>query len=147
MYSRFEICGTLAPAAKCIRLRKRRGDAWSELFHEHFPRHRISEFASIEMMKALVLRYKEAEAPYILRCYLNRRGRVFNACDPFQVWVEYPEPGVIRTYCGTDIQAWLDTVIAPEEFRQTQKVVSAIAQSIEQPPHALRHRRTKRHHL
>ncbi|MBZ5590657.1 MAG: hypothetical protein LAP39_00360 [Acidobacteriia bacterium] len=94
------------------------GDPYSELFHEHFPGHRISEEASIEMMKALVLRYEEVEASYILRCYLNKRGREPESYDPFRITVEYPEAGVIRKYCGTNIQAWLDTVIAPQQFRQ-----------------------------
>jgi hypothetical protein len=75
----------------------------------------------MEMMKALVLRYEEVEAPCILRCYLNNHGREPAACNPFQVHVEYPEPGVIRKYCGTNVQAWLDTVIAPGQFRQPPK--------------------------
>ena len=72
----------------------------------------MSEDASTEMMKALVLRYEEVEAPHILRCYLNKRGHDpesrGNLC---QITVEYPESGVMRKYCGTDIQAWIDTVI------------------------------------
>jgi hypothetical protein len=106
---------------KCIRLRKYnhgQGDPYSELFHEHFPGHRISEDASIEMMKALVLRYEEVEASYILRCHLNKRGHEPESCaDSLRITVEYPERGVIRKYCGTNIQAWLDTVIVPEKFR------------------------------
>jgi hypothetical protein len=76
------------------------------------------------MMRALVLRYQGVEASYILRCYLNKRGREPEAYDPFQIRIEYPEPGVIRRYCGGDIQAWLDTVITPEQFRQGQALLN-----------------------
>ena len=122
MYSGFEICAALVPEMKCIRLRKYnhgQGDPYTEVFHEHVPRHRISEDASIELMKALVLRYEGFEAPYILRCYLNEGRGEPESCDPFRVTAEYPEPGVIRKYCGTNVQAWLDTVITPDDFRQS----------------------------
>lgn len=124
-YSGFQICAALRPKMKCIRLRKYNHDLhdpYTEIFHEHFPGYRISVDASIEMMKALVLRYEERGASYILRCYLNKRGQEPESCaERFQITVEYPEPGVIRKYCGTDIQAWLDTVIVPEKFRQPTK--------------------------
>src|SRR5580693_6829640 len=108
LYSAFLICPTLTPDMKCIRLRKYnhgRGELFAELFHEHCPKHRISEDASTEMLRALVLRYEQADAAYILRSYLNKRGREPQAYNPFRMTVEYPEPGVIRKYCGTDIQA------------------------------------------
>jgi len=126
LYSGFQPCPTLTPKMKCVRLRKYNHDhskdeLFTELFHEHCPKHRIGRDASIEMLKALVLRYDDVGAPYILRCYINKRGREPQAHNPFQINVEYPEPGVIRIYCGTDIHAWIDTVIAPEQFRRFQK--------------------------
>jgi hypothetical protein len=99
---------------KCIRLRKYNhgeGDLFAELFHEHFPAHRIGHDAQIEMMKALVLRYEEEEASYILRCYLNKRGHDPEPYDPFRFQVDLKD-GVMRMFCGgtsgTDIQAWLE---------------------------------------
>ncbi len=121
MYSGVQICKTLMPNMKCIRLRKYnhgQGDPFNELFREHIPGHRISADASIEMMKALVLRYEEVDASYILHCYVNNRGRDPAFHDPFRINIEYPEPGVLRKYCGINVQAWLDTVIAPEQFRK-----------------------------
>ncbi len=71
------------------------------------------------MMKALVLRYEEVQAPHILRCYLNKRGRTPAFCDLLRITIEYPEPQVILKYCGGDVQVWLDTAIVPEKFSQT----------------------------
>lgn len=132
LYSEFHLCPMLTPEMKCIRLRKynhnhTEGDVFTELFHEHCPRHRISQDASIEMLKALVLRYEQVGAPYILRCYLNKRGREPQPYDPFQITVKYPEPGVLRVYCGTDIQAWIDTVISPRHFRQRHNSSNALS--------------------
>lgn len=120
-HSQFEICNTLQPTEKCVRLRKYNsghGEPYTDLFHEHIPKSRMSEGAHVEMMKALVLRYMEVEAHYLLRCFLNTRGSSPEAVDPFMICQEYPEPGVIRTYCGKNVQAWVDTVILPEQFRK-----------------------------
>ncbi len=72
------------------------------------------------MIRALVLRYADFGAQQILHCYLNKRGHEPEACDLLRIHIEYPEPGVIRKYCGTDVLAWIDTVIAPKEFRQAR---------------------------
>jgi hypothetical protein len=71
-------------------------------------------------MKAMVLRH-EVEASHILRSYLSKRGRDPESRDPFQIRLEYPEPGVLRKYCGTDVLVWIDTVINPRTFRQLSK--------------------------
>lgn len=81
--------------------------------------HRMSQETSIEMMKALVLGREGFEALYIFRCYLNKRGRKPESYNQFQIAREYPEHGVIRWYCGKGaIQAWVDAVIDPRQFRQ-----------------------------
>jgi hypothetical protein len=116
------LCPKLKPKERCIRLRQYNhgdGERYIELFHGHIPRHRISEDAAIEMMKALVLCHQKAESSYVMRCYLNDRGKEPKACDPFNIYAEPPEPGVHRIYCGADLQAWVDTVVAPELFRQS----------------------------
>ena len=105
----------------CIYLRKYNhghGDPYTELYHAHFPKHRLSEDASLELMRALVVRYEGFEAPYIVRCYLNDRGREPEASGVLRITIEYPEPGVVRRYCGTDVQAWIDTVVDPDKFRR-----------------------------
>ena len=117
MYSAVQLCNDLKPKQRCFRLQKYNEGAFDEIFHEHIPRHRISAANARELMKALVLRYEEAHAEHILRSYLNSRGQSPAASNPFQIVVEYPEPGVIRTYCGTNVKAWMDEVIVPGDFR------------------------------
>jgi hypothetical protein len=121
-HSNFGLCDTLAPKTKCVRVFKYnsgQGEMFSEVSHEHFPDHRISEDAAIQMLKALVVRYTEWEAPYIVRCFLNDRGSNPASCrNQLKIVCEYPEPGVMRKYCGTNVVAWFDTVITPESFRQ-----------------------------
>ena len=117
MYSGFQLCHDLQPKQRCFRLREYNQGTFDDVFHEHIPAHRISKDNAIQMMKSLVLRYENAHAERILRSYLNSRGRNPAACDPFQIGVEYPEPGVMRTYCGTNVQAWMDEVLVPGDFR------------------------------
>ncbi|SRR5712692_290184 len=118
MYSHFLLCKDIEPKQKCFRLRRYNQGVFDDVFHEHVPEHRISLDRGIEMMKALVLRHGEFAAPYILRCYLNSRGRDPEAYH-FQINIDYPEPGVIRRYCGSyNVQAWMDEVIVPGKFRQ-----------------------------
>jgi hypothetical protein len=120
MYSGFKICSDLEPKQKCFSLRRYNKGVYDDVFHEHVPRHRITQDNSIEMMKALVLRHEEFVAPFILRCYLNNRGREPEATNLPRFFVEYPEPGVIRKYCcSNNFQAWKDEIIAPEKFRQS----------------------------
>src|SRR6266705_1452265 len=111
MYTGFQLCGGLEPRMRCIRLRRYNSGQFEELHHEHVPAHRISEGNCIEMMKALVLRFSEAGPEQIVRANLNERGKEPRAANPFQIVVEYPEPGVLRKYCGTNVQAWSDAVI------------------------------------
>jgi hypothetical protein len=109
-----QICPTLDPKEKCIRLNKYnrgQGDLSTELFHKHFQRHRISEDAQIEMMKAMVLTYEKPEPLFVLGCYLNGRGRDPAPYDPFRIKVHLHD-GWVRITCGgtsgTDFQAWLE---------------------------------------
>ena len=117
MYTGFQLCTDLEPKIRCIRLRRYQSGQFEELHHEHVPAHRLSEGNCMEMMKALVLRFSEAGAERIVRSYLNQRGHEPRAVDPFQIVVEYPEPGVLRKHCGTNVQAWSDIVISPGSFR------------------------------
>jgi len=119
MYSGFKICNDIEPKQRCFRLRRYNQGVFDDIFHEHVPKYRISLDSGIEIMKALVMRYEEFTASYILRCYLNSRGQDPEAIPLLRIVVEYPESGVIRRYCGSsDIQAWMDEVIDPGKFRQ-----------------------------
>ena len=119
MYSGFQLCETLKPKERCIRLRAYNEGRFDDMYHEHIPVHRLGDVACIEMMKALVVRFSGVSAEYMVRNYLNtRRGRPLRA-DEFRFHIEYPEPGVIRRYCGTNVQTWTDRVIIRAKFRQS----------------------------
>jgi hypothetical protein len=120
------ICPDLAPKVRCIKVRKynhSQGDFYSELFHEHIPERRINNDAAPELLKALVLKFEgNLEAGHILQHYLNNLGKnpeSYAYRIPFRV--VYPELGVMRKCCGGDVEAWIDTVVLPDQFRQETK--------------------------
>lgn len=114
-YSGFQLCPGLKSGYRCIRLRKYnsgKGPAFTELFHEHIRKHRLSKDAATALLNVLVLVYPGAEALGIVRSYLNDRGREPPCDTRLRIAVEYPEPGVVRKLCGGDVQAWIDTVVS-----------------------------------
>jgi hypothetical protein len=75
----------------------------------------------IEMLKAFVVRFDGFSGfgpDMIVDAYLNSRGKDPRDLGVFQIHVAYPEPGVIRRYCGTDTRAWVDEVISSRDFRK-----------------------------
>ena len=58
---------------------------------------------------------------HIISCYLNKRGKSPAAADDLQIVKSYPEPGVIRFYCGGNTKVWVDQVISKSEFRYESK--------------------------
>ena len=74
--------------------------------------------AGMEVLRTLVARHEGLTAPDIIRCHLNSRGRNPAAVRRLEIHVEYPEPGVIRRYCGGDVLAWMDEVVGSTEFRK-----------------------------
>lgn len=88
------------------------------MFHEHIRKHRLSEDAATELLRALVLVYSEVGAPGIVRSYLNDRGHDPPSDPRLRITTEYPEPGVLRKYCGGDVQAMIDTVLSADLFRR-----------------------------
>ena len=121
MYTGYPLCRDLEPKTLCIRLRQYQSGTYEELYHEHVPAHRLSRQKCIEMMKAMVLRFSRCGPYQVVRSYLNERGKEPPADDPFQIVVEYPEQGVLRTHCGTNVQVWCDSVISPASFRTASK--------------------------
>jgi hypothetical protein len=117
------ICPDLVPKVRCIKVRKYnhgQGDFYSELFHQHIPERRINNDAAPELLKALVLKFEgDLEAGYILQHYLNSRGKEPESyAYRLQFRVVYPELGVMRKCCGADVEAWIDTVVLPDDFRK-----------------------------
>jgi hypothetical protein len=53
-----------------------------------------------------------------VRAFLNTNGKVPSKNVTLQIHTSYPEPGVLRHYCGGDTAAWADEVIAPASFRR-----------------------------
>ena len=117
VYSGFQLCPSLTRKEKCIRLREYKQGQFQELFHEHVPAHQLAEAATAQLLWTLVLRYEEATTRQIVQCYRTRRGRLAKTNHHLNITVEYPEPGVIRKYCDGNVQAWIDAVISPENFR------------------------------
>ena len=119
-YSGFQPCPTLTPRGKCVRLRQYQRGAYTELFHEHFKAHELSESVLPQLLWTLVLRYEESTARQIVQAHLTRRGRLAKTDHPLQVRIDHPEPGVVRRMCGGNISAWVDTVVARAQFRQEE---------------------------
>jgi hypothetical protein len=117
MYTGFHLCPELQPKTRCIVLRRYQQGEIVDLYHCHVAEHRLNNDKVTELLKALVIRFSEFEADHIVRCYLSSRGSDPASADPFRFHTEYPEPGVIRHSCGTNVQAWCDVVIVPEKFR------------------------------
>jgi hypothetical protein len=71
-----------------------------------------------QLLRALVIRFSAMSARTIVRNHLNTRGKSPPAENDLRFHQTYPEPGVIRFYCGGNIKAWSDKVILPSQFRQ-----------------------------
>jgi hypothetical protein len=122
MYENYKLCPDLKPRECCLVLEQYHEGNFTQQYHRHFPRSRISVAAMIEMLKAFVVRFDGFTGFWpdlIVDSYLNSRGRDPQNLGVFQIQVTYPEPGVIRRYSGTDTRAWVDEVISPSSFRQT----------------------------
>ena len=116
-YSNFQLCRTLTPKEKCIRLRQYEEGRVIEFFHKHVLAHKLAEKVYTELLRTLVLRYEEAHAERIVDAYLTRRGRAAKLSYPLRIVVEYPERGVVRWYCGGNVYGWIDAVVNSETFR------------------------------
>jgi hypothetical protein len=124
MHENYKLCPDLKPRECCLVLEQYCNGEFKREYHRHFPRYRVSQESMIEMLKAFVVRFYgfSGYGPnHIVASYLNSRGREPPASS-FQFHVTYPEPGVIRRYCGTNTKAWVDEVITPSKFRQERKV-------------------------
>ncbi len=120
-YSGFKICTTLKSNQKCFRVRLYNEGKFCDRFHEHIPKHRISEDNARNFLKAIIAKYLEWNDSYVLGAYLNKRGKKPAANRSIQIAFESIEPGVLRRYCSSgDVIAWMDEVLLPDEFRKNQ---------------------------
>lgn len=91
-----------------------------EKLHETLvPQSRLNESGWVLLLRSLVCRFEGFGLEKIVSEHLNKRtkGPPY-ATNSLQVHITHPEPGVRRTYVGTNVIAWLDWVAIPESFRQ-----------------------------
>ena len=118
MYENHKLCDSLKPSEICLVVEQYTKRMYIRKFHRHVPKHRLSNNARINLLRTLVLHFSGASAEAIVSSSLNERGRSPPATT-IRCLTGYPEPGVLRTYCGINTIAWSDQVIAPWEFRRS----------------------------
>ena len=118
MYSNVQICPDLTPDVKCIRVIEYNQGRFIKRFHKHVAKHKLAKGRHWALLRNLVLRYEEAGADQIVDVYLTRRGKASRVAHRFRIVVDHPEPGVVRDYCGSDVSAWIDTVVVSDHFRR-----------------------------
>ena len=133
MYSRIQLCPSLTPKYKCIRVQEYDQGKFVERVHRHVPKHKLAWKNYWALLRTLVLRYEEATDEQIVNAYLVRRGRDAKRYHHGAIRVEYPEPGVHRSYCGENVLAWIDTVVLPEDFRPVLAAERTLLPSISAP--------------
>jgi hypothetical protein len=117
MHDHYKLCETLKPKEYCIVVEQYKEGLFERKFHEHVAAHRLSEESLGYLLPALVMRFEEMLPMTIFRSHLNDRGK--NPPRQSFMWhVNYPEPGVLRKYCGTNTCAWADRVVSAERFRK-----------------------------
>jgi hypothetical protein len=125
MYENFKLCPQLQPADLCLVVEQYKDGEFERRFHTHVPKSRLSNEARINLLMALVVRFNGETgmgAEHIVNCYLNQRGKSPLAAPDLRIVTSYPEPGVIRFYCGGNTKAWSDQVIAKHKFRPETNV-------------------------
>jgi hypothetical protein len=117
MYENQKLCEKLKPEEICLVVEQYKEGNFERQYHEHVRKHRLSENALRNLLMALVLKFENTEPRTIVRAHLNDRGKAPLAYK--LMWhVTYPEPGVLRKYCGTNTCAWADLVISAGRFRK-----------------------------
>jgi len=117
MYENYKRCEGLKPKEVCIVVERYKEGVFERQYHEHIPKHRLSEAALQNLLMALVLKFENSAPETIVRSFLNERGTEPSAHK--LVWhVTYPEPGVQRRYCGGNARSWADQVVVADMLRK-----------------------------
>ncbi len=111
MYEHHKLCDRLKPSEICVVVEQYTEGIFIRKFHEHVPKSRLSIDARINLLRALVIHFSGLGAETIVRCFLNKRGKTPAANDSLRIETSYPEPGVLRDYCGSNTVAWSDQVM------------------------------------
>ena len=101
MYEDHKLCPDLKPKEICLVVEQYREGTIERKYHLHVSQNRLSEVSLGYLLKALVLKFDNNEPLTIVRSFLNDRGKHPSAHN-FNSRVTYPEPGVLRRYCGAD---------------------------------------------
>ena len=120
LYSNIQTCPTLTPSEKCIRVDEFNQGRTIKRFHKHVPKHKLAKKRHYMLLRSLVLLFEQANVDQIVEVHLTRRGKAASVPLRYRIVAEYPEAGVLRENCGTDVFAWIDTVIEPASFRPSQ---------------------------
>ena len=125
-FENYKLCPDLNTMEICIVLEQYQQGSFDRLQHLHVPKSRMSKDKRLALLESLVCRFNARSGlgfDQIVANYLNKRGKAPAAENSFQVVTTNPEPGVLRTYCGTDTKAWTDEVISSSNFRMNNKEV------------------------
>lgn len=120
MYDNYKLCPDLRPAEICIVVEQYHDGKFERRFHRHVRKSRLPELSRGELLRALVARFHGGAGmgfDLIVSCYLNTRAKEPPHANDLEIVSAYPEPGVLRHYCGGNTHAWCDIVISPMYFR------------------------------
>jgi hypothetical protein len=123
MDGNFKLCADLQPADVCVVVEQYREGAFERRFHKHVPRERLANEDRVELLRALVARFAARTGPsaeQIVGSYLNANGERPAPVNNLTIVTSHPEPGVVRSYCGSATVAWSDHVFARKQFRMPQ---------------------------
>ena len=121
MYEKHKLCAELKPKEVCVVVEQYDKGQVVRIHHIHVPKFRISQDSQIALAMCLISRFNGKTGlgfEQIVHGQLNARSKNPARYDAFQFRKSYPEPGVLRTYCGANTVVWFDEVIRPSKFRQ-----------------------------
>jgi hypothetical protein len=121
MYEGYKVSDSLKEGVIEIVLEQYQDGYFERIECVQVPSSRIGREHRIALLQRLVCRFNGKTGlgfEQIVGASLNKRGKTPTASDPFQIVTAYPEPGVMRIYCGTNTKAWIDEVIDPSKFRK-----------------------------
>jgi hypothetical protein len=123
MRGHFKLCPDLHPDDVCLVVEQYREGDFERRFHKHVPRALLADRARAELLRALVGRFSDRtglSAEQIVSAYLNAGVETPPPGNSFTIVTSHPEPGVVRSYCGSATVAWSDHVFARRQFRRPQ---------------------------
>jgi len=119
MCTNHTICPDLEPTYNCVVVEQFTGGVFVRRFHQHVADYRLSNARRVNLLHALIIHFWRPDAETVVQCYMNRKWKTPPA-HSLPMEISYPEEGVERITCGSDIVAWVDQVVDPEKFRRAR---------------------------